>query len=624
MIKHGVVMVTSLILALCLLGAVSASDITASDVDTQSINQEDTQIEIAQSSDTSTVEVENSVSQSCEEDIISNSAFEELEEHIESISIDSNVDESENVILIDDSDESSYEYYDSSYSDDDELLDLDVEEIVAINLDNDLVISGLVNDNSASFSGYELGYDVTTAACELLDFESAEDILVITTVDSTEITDVTTENVLNGIVDASNGYVTYEKGNLVTLSSLKSDLINIAFFIKKGESLTMAFYNNGAITSLCSGDVCSQKYVDLWNIVESWIDAFEKGAEFDESLQHFSLEQEFGQDMAQPLLGYNNEIESSNDLLGIQQDSDGDAFIWSIDKTPDKSACFSADSKENESLIGLNMENNTSENGMITVMSYDQSNSKQILKVENNLNPDVHQTGGLGGKTSGTITPEDIKQIGVDAARKAIAYFRSRGIDVIKDYENFYIFTSAGYATIEGLSTQKAINGLLEVFGSRISDNIYLIHTPLWKDLVFYFIWVNGANNKDYISYALKYDSNQKEWIVSSLCKKQGDAIAYELGLFDNNPVHPDPYRPDAHPKAIHLKDLDVGSLANSTNATKKIGKDTNASNASIKDVSDKIVDELPASKVNPYNIVYTLASVFMVCALFGVSYSKP
>ena len=40
MIKHGVVMVTLLILTLTLVGVVSASDITASDVDLQSFNQE--------------------------------------------------------------------------------------------------------------------------------------------------------------------------------------------------------------------------------------------------------------------------------------------------------------------------------------------------------------------------------------------------------------------------------------------------------------------------------------------------------------------------------------------------------------------------------------------------------
>lgn len=43
----------------------------------------------------------------------------------------------------------------------------------------------------------------------------------------------TTEDALGGIVDAANNYVTYGKGNILTLSSIRSDPTNIAFFIKK-------------------------------------------------------------------------------------------------------------------------------------------------------------------------------------------------------------------------------------------------------------------------------------------------------------------------------------------------------------------------------------------------------
>ena len=76
MIKHGVVMVTLLILTLTLVGVVSASDITASDVDLQSFNQENAQVEIDEnyeisasyeSSDSLSSEYENSVEISADE-----------------------------------------------------------------------------------------------------------------------------------------------------------------------------------------------------------------------------------------------------------------------------------------------------------------------------------------------------------------------------------------------------------------------------------------------------------------------------------------------------------------------------------------------------------------------------
>ena len=55
MIKHGVVMVTLLILTLTLVGVVSASDITASDVDLQSFNQENAQVEIDENNEISSI-----------------------------------------------------------------------------------------------------------------------------------------------------------------------------------------------------------------------------------------------------------------------------------------------------------------------------------------------------------------------------------------------------------------------------------------------------------------------------------------------------------------------------------------------------------------------------------------
>ena len=40
---------------------------------------------------------------------------------------------------------------------------------------------------------------------------------------------------LNGIINASDRYVSHGKGNIWTLSLMDTDSINVAFFIKKGE-----------------------------------------------------------------------------------------------------------------------------------------------------------------------------------------------------------------------------------------------------------------------------------------------------------------------------------------------------------------------------------------------------
>ena len=247
MTKHASVTVTLFILTMCLLGVVSASDATSSDVDLQSVNPDDGQIEIS-----------DSIHQSNEVVI-----------RVSSSSDDSYLD--------DESLPHGNDYAD--YSSD---FDGGNGKIVSIPLD---VESGAIGDGN-----YKLTYDVTTIVGKMVDFESAEDILVIATADSIEIDDVTVGNVLNGIVDASNGYVTYGNGNLITLSSLNSDL-DIAFFIRKYGSLTMAFYKNGVINSICFDDVSSEFSVCLWaellDSIDSWADGEIKCVSFGENQGHF-------------------------------------------------------------------------------------------------------------------------------------------------------------------------------------------------------------------------------------------------------------------------------------------------------------------------------------------------
>ena len=604
MIKHGVVMVTLLILTLTLVGVVSASDITASDVDLQSFNQENAQVEIdenneisssQESSDSLSGEYGNSVEISADESSLS--------------------DVCERVEVSDDGDFISYSGDDEIYDSYDDLISCAGEDESS---DSQFVDIALLNQNLLGYSlnilnefdsfkfnkdaAYELGYD-----------KSADEILVIATADSNEIDNVAMKNTINGILDASNGYITYEKGNLITLSSLKSDLIDIAFFSRKCESLTMVFYENGAITSIFSDDVSSEISAGLWDYIKNLLACgVAKGVLCDE-LKHFLSEQVFEQNLIQTLLGCNKLEEPVMNtnvyLLSVPMDSDEDTVIWSLNSSDDN-VCIN--DSICESLIGLSMENNTSENGMIAVMSYDQSNSKEMLKIENKLNPDINEYGKGNDKSSAKLTSAEIKQIGVDAANKALSYFKSCGINVKKDYSKFYILTSAGYAKINGMNTKRAIDGLLEVFGPEISKNIGLIQTPLWKDLIFYFVWVKDANNKDFVSYCLKYYPSVGKLIESSEHKKQGDFFAYLLGLFDDNQEthHGSDYY-DFTPDTIDCagKIVKHASKANKTNVTKNKTA-SNATNSS-------------KSNVNPYNILYTLASILFVCGIFGVSYSK-
>ena len=120
---------------------------------------------------------------------------------ISDIQYDNNVD-----INIADDNQKSYQSVSSDLDDDNLKLN-----------DNSQESNSILKGNSSSdLKIYKLGYDVTRAADKLLNFSSADDILVITTAGMTWIDNKTTESALGEIVDASNNYVSYGKGNILT------------------------------------------------------------------------------------------------------------------------------------------------------------------------------------------------------------------------------------------------------------------------------------------------------------------------------------------------------------------------------------------------------------------------
>ena len=139
--------------------------------------------------------------------------------------------------------------------------------------------------------------------------------------------------------------------------------------------------------------------------------------------------------------------------------------------------------------------------------------------------------------------------------------------------------------------------------------------------MVFYFLWVSSSNSNDIISYALKYDPSTNQIIESSKCKKQGDHIAYILGLYGNNPKPEPPvvHYPDVIYTGYVASEISSveGNLTNNTN-----NKTNNLTNNSSVNIS-KDVKEPENVKGNPNNILYNLGAICIIFAVFGASYSK-
>jgi len=459
-----------------------------------------------------------------------------------------------------------------------------------------------VDDKLQGDSNYQLGYNVTMAADKKLNFKSADDVLVITTAGLTRINNVTTENVLNGILDAADGYVSLGKGNLLTLSAIRTDPTNIAFIVKNGDKLTMAFYKNGETTPLYYGNAGPELSAKEWkklqqllgnddaysyiSIANSWANGISKDILMQATYHgHVCTGLISGQAMIQTLLKYypprgESGLPLENTayyVIGVPGDSDDDAFTWTMDITPGKRAYIGVDTMVDKSMTGFIRWNSTSNTGLIVIMSYDEAKIKETFKSKTGLNPDASATNDLkyqnwliktlqdnptslvdvlyeldglseddlyyimgqevgkgnviksahgldmdyilnlslkkatreeqDAKQVTQLTPEQFKQIGVDASNMALDYFKSQGVVVEKDSPNLFTLTSASYVRVNGTSTEMVLDGITEVLGSRLSKKTLLpVHAALWKDLVFDFYWINSTNNKDTLSYSLAYD----------------------------------------------------------------------------------------------------------------------
>lgn len=267
---------------------------------------------------------------------------------------------------------------------------------------------------------YKLGHEVTTAADSLLHFSSADDLLVVTTAGLTRINNVTTEKALEGIINGAKGYITYGKGNILTLSAVRSDPTNFAFFVRNGNSLTMAFYKNGLTTPIYYGNAGPELSNEEWktlqrllgkedaysyiSIANSWASGIPKDVLTQATYHgHVCTGLISGQAMIQTLLKYypprgESGLPLENTayyVVSVPGGSDDDAFTWTMDITPGKRAYIGIDTMVNKTITGFIRWNKTSDTGILIIMSYNEEKLKSEFKSISGLNPDSSATADL-------------------------------------------------------------------------------------------------------------------------------------------------------------------------------------------------------------------------------------
>lgn len=454
---------------------------------------------------------------------------------------------------------------------------------------------------------YKLGREVTAKADQLLNFKSADEVLCITTAGLTYRNGTTTEDCLEGVLNGSNGLITYGKGNLLTLRKTRVDPVDFGFVTKKGSNLKIAYFKNGSLNPVYVGTLSENMTLKQWNaVVEKFgDDAFPyaslanawsiglssdilKGAAFH---GHLCLGTVSGQAMIQTLLKYYPTTTEfglpqegvSYQVLGVPGDSDDDAFIYSMDTTPGKRAYVGYNTTTDSKMVGFIRWNSKLNTGTLIVMAFNEDLVVQQFKKETGLtayqdiaselkfnkwmvkkletNPesliiivkelegltedqlhylmgyepgkgnttieaaglDMEYINSLNLKKStrsnmtysiGNLTPKQLRQIGIDAANKAKELFQAIGIDLEKDQPNLMVLTSASYVRLNGQVTDMVMDGIYDVFGSRLSRLTLLpVHSAIWKNIVFDFSYSNGT---EIITKSMYYDPATRQLIVDN------------------------------------------------------------------------------------------------------------
>ncbi len=256
---------------------------------------------------------------------------------------------------------------------------------------------------------YRIGRDVTENADKILNFTGRGDVLVITTAGLVKYGNMTTEDVIEGILNRGNGVISYGRGNILTLRRTANDPLYTAFIVKNGNDLLMAFYRNKTLVYL--GTVSQNMTSAQWNNLTSKLgddafpfaslaNAWAVGAPADLLKQaafhgHMCLGTISGYAMSKTLYMYypplqdwstGSPIEITNYVtIGVPGGSDDDALMLALDNTPGKRSYLGFDTSSagaGQEMVGFIRWNTQTNTGTLVVMSFDQQALINLYKTE--------------------------------------------------------------------------------------------------------------------------------------------------------------------------------------------------------------------------------------------------
>ena len=494
-----------------------------------------------------------------------------------------------------------------------------------------IISSSSLSDVSFDFKAteaYKLGMTVTESADKILDFENADDILVVTTAGLAKLNGETSEDAMEAILNYGE-FMAYS--NVVMLRQSAIDPVDFAFIIKKGNQLKAVVFQNASTTPIYSGTISENMTKKEWNayynavvgenawsfasLANGWAAGVPREILQEAAFHGHICEGTLGGfSIIQALMKYYPPVQENNPgndqspaditaykVLGVPGGSDDDAALFFLDDTIGKTGYTGMDTTYtgvNENMMGFIRWYGSIGQGDLIIISFNSSEVKKLFTKETNIDPDAgsleelkycswwikqinddpvklvdflyeftglneeqyyylmgnaEELDGIDGETidavdghgldleyilslnlakatrtntdtvKASLSDDELKQIGIDAANKAKQIFKEElGIDIDRDDVDFTVVTDASYAYLNGQETVVVRDGLYESLGATLySQTLLNLHQAIWKPLWFAFALRYPDSDVVNMVY-LRYNPDTKDFFVGQL---DGDRV---------------------------------------------------------------------------------------------------
>jgi formylmethanofuran dehydrogenase subunit E-like metal-binding protein len=276
---------------------------------------------------------------------------------------------------------------------------------------------GSATFNMQATAAYKLGRDVTAKADQLLNFAGADNVLAITTAGVPKLNGSTSEDCIEGILNGSNGKISYGKGNILMLRQTATDPVDFAFITKKGNSLQAVCFRNGSSTPVYVGTISENMTKVQWNnflakvgsantfsyasLANAWAD----GAPADllrEAAFHGHVCQGTisGYSITQAIMKFYPPIQetsggsgspgdiTSYKVIGATGDSVDDAAMYFFDATPGKGGYSGFDTSAtgaNSSMLAFIRWNDNTKTGDLIIMRFKRDENRAAFEKETGI-----------------------------------------------------------------------------------------------------------------------------------------------------------------------------------------------------------------------------------------------